>query len=64
MLVLSRKAGEQIHIGPDITVTLVAIRGGQIRLGFEAPLDVPIWRHELPGPIPKPPRQPKDNPEP
>jgi carbon storage regulator len=47
MLVLSRKVGEEIVIGEDIRVRIVAIQGNQIRLGFEAPRDVPIRREEL-----------------
>jgi carbon storage regulator len=47
MLVLSRKVDEQIIIGEHIRVTVVSIRGNQVRLGFEAPHDVSIFRQEL-----------------
>ena len=47
MLVLSRKVDEQIIIGDQIRVTVVSIRGNQVRLGFEAPHDVSIFRKEL-----------------
>ncbi len=47
MLVLSRKVGEVIQIGPDVRVIVVDIDRGKIRLGFEAPKDVPIFRSEL-----------------
>jgi carbon storage regulator len=47
MLVLSRKIGEEIIIGDNIRVTVVAIRGNQVRLGFSAPDDVHIHRSEL-----------------
>lgn len=47
MLVLTRRIGERILIGDDIWVTLVEIDRGRIRLGFEAPREVPIWREEL-----------------
>ena len=47
MLVLSRKLNEQIVIGDDIRVTVVSIRGNQVRLGFEAPPEVLIFRNEL-----------------
>jgi carbon storage regulator len=47
MLVLSRKLGEKILIGENICVTVVDIDRGKIRLGVEAPRDVPIFRQEL-----------------
>ena len=47
MLVLSRKLGEKIHIGENICITIVDIDRGKIRLGIEAPRDVPIFRQEL-----------------
>jgi carbon storage regulator len=47
MLVLSRKLGEKIHIGDNICITIVDIDRGKIRLGIEAPRDVPIFRQEL-----------------
>ncbi len=47
MLVLSRKAGEQVIIGDNICVTVVAVRGNQVRLGFDAPGEVRIAREEL-----------------
>ena len=47
MLVISRKLRERIVIGEDIVITVVDIDRGKIRLGFEAPRDVPIWREEL-----------------
>jgi carbon storage regulator len=47
MLVLSRKIGQRVMIGGGIMVTVVAARGGQVRLGVEAPQDVTILRDEL-----------------
>ena len=47
MLVLSRKVGERICIGPDITITLVRIGPNCVRLGVEAPRDVNVVREEL-----------------
>ena len=47
MLVLSRKLGEKIRIGDNICITVVDIDRGKIRLGIEAPRDVPIYRDEL-----------------
>lgn len=47
MLVLTRKLHETIVIGDAIRVSVVGIRGGQVRLGIEAPGDVKIVREEL-----------------
>ena len=47
MLVLSRKPGESVVIGNGITVTVVAVEGGRVRLGFDAPSEVPIHRTEV-----------------
>jgi carbon storage regulator len=47
VLVLSRRPGEQICIGKSILVTLVSIHGPRVRLGVEAPLEVPVEREEL-----------------
>ena len=47
MLVLSRKIGEKIVINDDIVLTLVDIRGDKVRLGIDAPRDIPIHRQEV-----------------
>lgn len=47
MLVLSRKIGESIVIGGDVTVTVVDFRGDQVRIGVEAPRSVQIYREEI-----------------
>ena len=47
MLVLSRKKNESIVIDGDVKVTVVEIRGNQIRLGIEAPKEMAVWRGEL-----------------
>lgn len=47
MLVLSRKLGEKIVIGDSIILTVVKIDRNQIRLGIEAPANVPIYREEI-----------------
>jgi carbon storage regulator len=47
MLVLSRKRDEKIVIGENIVVTIVEIRGDKVRLGIEAPNEVPVHRHEV-----------------
>lgn len=47
MLVLSRKLGESIQIGPNVRIIVVDIDRGKIRLGIEAPREVAICRSEL-----------------
>ena len=47
MLVLCRRIGERLVIDDKITVTVIEIRGGQIRLGVEAPREIPVWREEV-----------------
>jgi carbon storage regulator len=47
MLVLSRKLGEKIVIGNNIVVTVVKIDRNQIRIGIEAPPEVPVYREEI-----------------
>jgi carbon storage regulator len=47
MLVVSRKKGEKLLIGNNIELTVVAVRGTHVRLGFTAPQDVVIQRDEL-----------------
>ena len=47
MLVLTRKLGERIVIGEDITVTILEVQGNRIRLGIEAPKEILITREEL-----------------
>lgn len=47
MLVLSRKVGERILLGDKIKITVVRISGGGVRLGIEAPTDLPVVREEV-----------------
>lgn len=47
MLVLSRKKNERIVINDEITIIVVDIRGDKVRLGVEAPKEVPVHRHEI-----------------
>ena len=47
LLVLTRRRGESIQIGSDITIRVLDVKGGQIRLGIEAPKDSNIVRTEL-----------------
>lgn len=47
MLILQRKSGESLVIGEDISITVVSVDGGRVRLAISAPQDVPILRSEL-----------------
>ena len=47
MLVLSRKKNESIVINDDITIVVIEIRGDKVRLGIEAPKEVPVHRREV-----------------
>jgi carbon storage regulator len=47
MLVLSRKAGQRVLIGGNVSITVVRIRGRSVRIGIEAPPELPIVREEL-----------------
>ena len=47
MLILSRNCGKTIIIGDDITITVVGIKGSQVRLGIMAPEDVSVHREEI-----------------
>lgn len=47
MLILTRKTGEGLFIGDDIRITVLEIRGRQIRLGIEAPANVVVLREEI-----------------
>ena len=49
MLVLSRKASQQVMIGSDIRITIVRIDRNQVRIGIEAPGDVRVFREEILG---------------
>ena len=47
MLILSRKINEKVVIGEDITVSIIEIRGDQVRLGIDAPKIVKVFRQEV-----------------
>ena len=47
MLILTRRIGESLMIGDNITVTVMAIKGGQVRMAIDAPRSTPIYREEL-----------------
>ncbi len=53
MLVLSRKHNETLHIGNDIVITIVRVRGDSVRIGIQAPKEIHIMRSELLGTPPK-----------
>ena len=46
-LVLTRRSGQSIRIGDDITITVMGIKGGQVRIGIDAPKDVAIARDDM-----------------
>jgi len=47
MLVLTRRPGESIVVGENIVVTVIEIKGGQVRIGVDAPRDVEVYREEI-----------------
>jgi len=47
MLVISRKKGQQIQIAEDLVVTVLAVKGKNVRLGIDAPKSIPIRRREV-----------------
>jgi len=47
MLILTRRIGETLMIGDDVTVTVLGVKGNQVRLGVNAPKDVAVHREEI-----------------
>ncbi len=47
MLILTRRVGETLIIGPDVTVTVLGVKGNQVRIGVNAPRDVTVHREEI-----------------
>jgi carbon storage regulator len=47
MLILSRRTGESVKIGDNVTVTVLSVKGGEVRLGFTAPPDLGVHREEV-----------------
>ena len=47
MLVLTRRSGEKLVIGENVTVTILSVRGNQVRIGIDAPRDVTVNREEI-----------------
>ena len=47
MLILTRRVGETLVIGDDVTVTVLGVKGNQVRLGVNAPRELPVHREEI-----------------
>ncbi|MDY0275028.1 MAG: carbon storage regulator CsrA [Desulfomicrobium sp.] len=47
MLILSRRPGESMHLGDDIKITILQVKGQQVKIGFDVPEHMPIYREEL-----------------
>jgi carbon storage regulator len=47
MLILTRKTGESLMVGNEITVTVMGVKGNQVRIGIDAPKDVEVHRQEV-----------------
>lgn len=47
MLILTRRVGETVTIGDDVTVTILGVRGNQVRVGINAPKAIPVHRQEI-----------------
>jgi carbon storage regulator len=47
MLILTRREGESVRIGADVTVTVLRVKGSQVRIGVDAPKDVAVQREEI-----------------
>ena len=47
MLILTRRVGETLMVGDDVTVTVLGVKGNQVRIGVNAPRDVAVHREEI-----------------
>ncbi len=47
MLILTRRVGETLMIGDEVTITVLGVKGNQVRIGINAPKDVPVHREEI-----------------
>lgn len=47
MLILTRKAGESLHLGDDITITVFSVQGKQVKLGISVPGEMAVYRDEV-----------------
>jgi len=59
MLILSRRASESLTIGSDIKITVRRIKDGQVKLGIDAPADIPILRDDVVTNVPKTKNKPR-----
>ncbi len=60
MLILTRRVGETLMVGDDVTVTVLGVKGNQVRIGVDAPKDVAVHREEIYQRIQKEKEQPDD----
>lgn len=47
MLILTRKVDEKLRVGDDVTITVISVKGHQVRFGIEAPRDIAVNREEI-----------------
>jgi carbon storage regulator len=47
MLILTRRIQESVKIGDDVTITILGVKGGHVRVGVEAPREIPVHREEV-----------------
>ena len=47
MLILTRRIGESVYIGDEVRLTVLGVRGTQVRIGINAPKDIPVHREEI-----------------
>ena len=47
MLILTRRVGETLMVGDDVSITVLGVKGNQVRIGINAPKDVPVHREEI-----------------